>query len=316
MARLSEFYPALCAMVLALSAPPLLAQSSQQPTVVLTPAEQAHLDGMKAQLEAEQNKIGADYNALLRDQAVLTPEELKRRQDGIQARMLQLQASQKQAQAWLDSIVNKPAAAAPPGQSVRLTIKPTPAESAAPMVNGKELTAFTAAGKTYVLRAYKEWVLAGSGPDGKPVVFDEVGRSINWVLIRRVGENSPNWVIDLVKREFRNGGDRSATPIVSALTDVTGINLIRVTYQGGRIAMLSKGNWVEVSRGKIVGRFTEIDRNSNSVTIADFQRGLYLVLRLVDRSIHIGTNGSEATRPLYAMTSVSATFEEPRAVID
>jgi hypothetical protein len=230
--------------------------------------------------------------------------------------MLQLQASQKQAQAWLDSIVNKPAAAAPPGQSVRLTIKPTPAESAAPMVNGKELTAFTAAGKTYVLRAYKEWVLAGSGPDGKPVVFDEVGRSINWVLIRRVGENSPNWVIDLVKREFRNGGDRSATPIVSALTDVTGINLIRVTYQGGRIAMLSKGNWVEVSRGKIVGRFTEIDRNSNSVTIADFQRGLYLVLRLVDRSIHIGTNGSEATRPLYAMTSVSATFEEPRAVID
>jgi hypothetical protein len=317
MARPSRFFTALGVMGLALLAPPLSAQSGQQPANVLTPAEQAHLNGMRAQLEAEQNKIRADQDKLLREQAALTADELRRRQDGIQARMLQLQASQKQAQAWLDSILAAKASAPPPGQSVRLTIKPPVTEQKAPTVSGTDLTYFSTAGRTYVMRAYREWVLVGSGVGGPPLVYDEVGRSPNWVLIRKQGENSPNWVIDIAKQEFRNGLDKSATPITMSGADVNGNNLIRTTYRGGKIYMRSKDNWVEVASGRgVIGNFREIGRNSGSVTIADDKRRIYLELKVADREIRFGYYGTDATNHLAAMTSVSATYEEPRAVID
>lgn len=322
---MSERSPILIAMAgfaLVMSSQSLLAQATPQQAVTLTPAQQAHIAGMRAQLDAERKKIDDDIAQLAKDQLALSARNYKARADGIQARIVQLQASQQQAQAWIDSLVAKPAATGP--STAGLTIQnPTSAPTSPPQVSpkppsvsGKDLTNFMAGGYVYVLRAYREWVRNGLGVDGKPVVFDEIARATNYVLLSQTGGSGPNSVVDLAKQEFRFAGTNSVMPITMTGADVTGLNLIRVTYKGGRIFMRGKGAWFEVGGGKVIGRFREIDRTSNSVTIADDARRIYLVLQLTDRTIRFAYYGTDATNLLAAMTSVSATYEEPRAVID
>jgi hypothetical protein len=335
MAARSPFLLAMTGLALALSPQALMAQTTPSPAATPTPAQQAHIAGMRAQLDAERAKIDAEIAQLEKDRLAITDQAYKTRTAGIQAMIVQLQASQKQAQAWIDSITPKPAAP-PPGTTARLTIKPstatptvtptptptpavTPPPTVAPKppsVSGKDLTNFMAGGFVYVMRAYREWVRNGLGADGKPVVFNEIARTANYVLLGPKGGAGTNSAVDLVKQEFRNGADNSVLPITMTGAEVTGLNLSRVTYKGGRIFMRDQGAWFEVAGGKVIGRFREIDRTSTSVTIADDARRLYLVLQLNDRSIRFGYYGSETTFVLAPMTSVSATFEEPRAVID
>ena len=106
-------------------------------------------------------------------------------------------------------------------------------------------------------------------------------------------------------------------PITGLGSDVTGINLVRADYTGGSVYMRARGKWIErSSQGKIVGRFQEIARTADSVTISDSSRGLFLVLRLSDRTINFGRNGSPDTQMLYPISGTSATYVEPQGTID
>ena len=291
--------------------------AGEQPAKQLAPSEQQYLDAARAYLESESNAITADQNRLQRNAVVLDEEQIRQQRSAIDARIVRYREYQQQTQSWLDSITGRtPTAAAVPAPIQG----PAPSQSApvtgAAVVDGNNLTSFNTADGNFILRAYREWVKLFPGRQRSPVNYSEVSRSRDRVVIATANEQGYRMTIDIPQRQFRLSSQTSGTPITAMGSEVTGINLVRADYAGGRIYMRSRGNWVERSQGKVVGRFQEIERTGDSVTISDSNRGLFLVLRLNDRTINLGRNGSPDTQVLYPMSSASATYVEPQATID
>jgi hypothetical protein len=209
-------------------------------------------------------------------------------------------------QDWLSarwSIRSPQAAAAPPARSA---------------VTGSNLAAVSFPSGTFEMTA-DGWVERKA--DGQPAFsFEETGRDASSVSLLDRSRNV-RLRLDLQRRQilYAAGTDplrplyeitgaqaASTPPAPPARPAVTGSNVAAVSFPNGAFEMTADG-WVErKADGQPAFSFEETGRDASSVSLLDRSRNVRLRLDL-ERQQVLYAAGNDALRPLYRITSASAT---------